>query len=980
MADGLSQLWTLLFSTGVHEEDAFRTRLAESLRTGLLWAGATGLAGVLLHFLTNYLLANRVVWISDRVMGSTFLLFDNVLIASLCVLLIALSQKEKINLPFGRFVAAIVLILGSGIALYADLITGTFSPHYVVTMYLLIVIAVPYKPWQTLLLGCVLGGLFYAMAPEGLYWTSQLVPTPRLFSSLPLLAVVTSVLTGVSAILYVNRLKSYRAHQQTQKQLREREELLDSVAKNIPDGIYRRRPDRTFEFANQAFLDMFGYEHLDELREADASSLYANPDTPRQLAELEEEQGRIDRKEVQYKRKDGSVFTGLLNTSTVYGEDGEIKYHDGIITDISELKRRENALIAAKEEAEEARELFRTIFNSVPVMINFFDQNGSLLMVNDYWEDVTGWSEEELKEHPNSLESLFEASEDHSSSPEDTEHGEPGQWRDYKFRTKDGETLDTTWTSADLPDGRRIDIGLDISERKDYERALREERNRFATLFQSLPTPVVHGEVKGEQEDMVIISQVNTAFEEVFGYDANQIRGEDLHELIVPPDEQEEAVEINQRGIEEETLEREVPRITAKGVRDFHLQATMREQADGATETYAIYSDITERKRMKKKLQTREQWLRSITQNISDGIFRSTPEQGLVYVNEAYVDMFGYESQEELYEIDSVDMYANPGVRERLMKLENEQGALNGVEVEFKRKDGSTFIGLLNSKVVEDKDGNPMYYDGAITDITERKQKEQKLQTAKEEAEEANRLKSAFLANMSHEIRTPLTSIIGFAEAIGDALSNSTSSTSPTQRSEPVEEVHRFSGLIERSGKRLLETLNSVLDLSKLEAGSMQLECEPIDAAEEIEETAELFVRRAEEQNIDLETDVPDTPLWSIADRGALERVLHNLLSNAVKFTESGGSVRLQARNGDNMIELEVEDTGVGIDPDFLPDLFDAFKQESKGPNRSHEGSGLGMAVTKQLVDRMDGDITVESEPGEGTRFTVSLPKATVSD
>jgi signal transduction histidine kinase len=237
--------------------------------------------------------------------------------------------------------------------------------------------------------------------------------------------------------------------------------------------------------------------------------------------------------------------------------------------------------------------------------------------------------------------------------------------------------------------------------------------------------------------------------------------------------------------------------------------------------------------------------------------------------------------------------------------------------------------------------------------------------TAKEEAETAGQLKSAFLANMSHEIRTPLTSIIGFAEAIGDE---------PAVQ-EKGGNVARFATLIAKSGNRLLETLDSVLDLSQLEAGSMEITAEPVEVTAEIEEAASLIEPRATEAGLEVSVELPERSLWARADRGALQRILNNLLGNAVKFTEADGSIAVRAATAGESVKFEVEDTGMGIDPDRLPELFEPFKQASDGPERSHEGSGLGLAVTKRLVDRMGGAIDVETAVGDGTTFTVSLPR-----
>ena len=978
--DRFPNFWTLFVSPNTYEaEAAFRSRLAHTARLGVLLAGLVGLFGVGLYSLVSLLTGKTATWaLTSPASSNALLLSHNGAIIGLCIFLMLLSQRDT-SLTVSRITMAGLALGAAAVTLHGDALTGTPKSGHLILAYLLATIAVPYRPRQVLGLGVGFSLLYCGLAPGGLLWGGPLLPRSHVAHGLPLMAVTTAVLTGASALLYANRHAHHQAQRQVQQKLADREELLDSIAQTVPGGIYRANAEREVVYANQAFLEMFGYDELTQLQEVESASLYADPDIQERLIEAEREQGSIDSTEVTYERRDGSTFTGLLNTRAVQDEDGAVKYHDGVIADISDLKRREQELRAAKDEAERAHALLETLLNNVPVMIDVYDKDGSLLMVNDHWEEVLGWTAAEMREQSSPPDLVFsdpEAQRSGKSFVEDT----PDEWQDLQLQTKSGQSIHTTWTTVRLPDDRRVEIGLDITNRKAYEDALRDQRDRFETLFENLPTPVVHGQLQRNGRDSVTIRDVNTAFEEVFGHDAEHIQGEALDDLIVPSGKEEAALELNQQVMAHGTLETEVERITADGPRIFRLQAALREKSGGAMEAYAIYSDITERKNMEEKLRSREEWLRSITQNISDGIFRSTPDRGLAYANQAYVDMFGYESAEELYDIDSVDMYADPEERERLIEIENEEGKIDGVEVEFQRKDGSTFVGLLSSTVVRDENGTPRYYDGAVTDITDRKRREQELQAAKEDAEEANRLKSAFLANMSHEIRTPLTSIIGFAEAIGEAISRSAEADEMTDSSAPASEsaadVRQFATLIERSGQRLLETLNSVLDLSKLEAGSMRLELQSVDAAQEVKETVELFERRAAEKDVAMDADIPDTPLWTRADRGALERILHNLLSNAVKFTGPGGSVVARCYGDSEAVTLAIEDTGVGIDPDFLPNLFNAFEQESTGHDRNHEGSGLGMAVTKRLVDRMDGAIEVDTEPDEGTCFTIELPAA----
>lgn len=236
----------------------------------------------------------------------------------------------------------------------------------------------------------------------------------------------------------------------------------------------------------------------------------------------------------------------------------------------------------------------------------------------------------------------------------------------------------------------------------------------------------------------------------------------------------------------------------------------------------------------------------------------------------------------------------------------------------------------------------------------------QALEKAVEEAEEMNRLQAAFLADMSHEIRTPLTSIIGFAEMLEEEVAD--------------EEPRRFVELILESGRRLLDTVNSVLDLSKLKRRSVHLNPKPTDVRDELRKTVRLFRTQAEEANLSLTVEVPAS-LDARLDASALHRSCSNLLSNAIKYTDPGGSVEVRGYPNGNDVVVEVEDDGIGIDPAFQDNLFEPFEQSDVGALHSEEGTGLGLAITQRLVSLMGGTIEVESTPDEGSLFTISVPR-----
>jgi len=285
-------------------------------------------------------------------------------------------------------------------------------------------------------------------------------------------------------------------------------------------------------------------------------------------------------------------------------------------------------------------------------------------------------------------------------------------------------------------------------------------------------------------------------------------------------------------------------------------------------------------------------------------------------------------------------------------------GTISGERYVFERPDGTIRYLSVNGAPLHTPDGDIRQVVFSIGDVTDQVQYEEELRAAKEEAERANKLKSAFLANVTHDLRNPLSSIIGSAELLArDA---------PKEFQSTVERI-------ERSSRRLLDTINSVLDLSKLEADAVEPDLEPVDVADEVLGTAEIFQTQFNEQDVTLETEVPEGPMPAELDATMLHRITDNLVGNALKFTDPGGTVTLRASATDETITIEVEDTGIGIEDDFFPQLFESFSRGEDATGR--EGSGLGLPITKRLTELMGGTIDVESEKGVGTRFTVRLPR-----
>ena len=282
-------------------------------------------------------------------------------------------------------------------------------------------------------------------------------------------------------------------------------------------------------------------------------------------------------------------------------------------------------------------------------------------------------------------------------------------------------------------------------------------------------------------------------------------------------------------------------------------------------------------------------------------------------------------------------------------------------------------IAFLNSNVEEiyditgepllDSDGKIVGITTASLNITDRKKNELELIKARQKAEESDKLKSNFLANMSHELRTPMVGILGFSQLL--------------VISDDIEEVNEMAELILNSGKRLMETLNLILDLSSIEAGESGIELLAFDIITEISNAVDIFKPLASKKNLKIEFNCDFDDLQIYSSRKAIESILNNLISNAIKFTNEGTislSICTEIENSIEWVLIEVKDTGIGIEEKNYEQIFKEFRQVSEGLGRSHEGTGLGLTLTKKYTEILGGTISIKSKINEGTSFTIKLP------
>jgi|WetSurMetagenome_2_1015567.scaffolds.fasta_scaffold00502_16 PAS domain S-box-containing protein len=380
--------------------------------------------------------------------------------------------------------------------------------------------------------------------------------------------------------------------------------------------------------------------------------------------------------------------------------------------------------------------------------------------------------------------------------------------------------------------------------------------------------------------------------------------------------------------------------------------------------------DITELKLAEKELRRSRRKYREIFENSILGLYQSVPEGRYLSVNPAFARLFGYSSPEEmLANVTDIghQLYLHPEDRERAVKQIIEEGYLEGFEIEVQRKDGTRFWVSMNTRIVQDEDG--MHFDGTVEDITKRKRAEDMLRAAKEVAEAATKSKTDFLANMSHEIRTPMNAVIGMTCLLLDE--------------DLTEKQKEYLETIRSSGEALLDIINDILDISKIEGSMMEMEHKPFSLQRCIEESISLGAENAAKKGLEMKYQIDQgIPDAFLGDHGRLRQVLVNLIGNAVKFTEKGWvSISVsgnEADNGSHELHFAIRDTGIGIADDKSDRLFQLFSQVDASTARRYGGTGLGLAISKKLVEMMKGRIWVESRPGVGStfHFTIKAQKA----
>jgi PAS domain S-box-containing protein len=542
-----------------------------------------------------------------------------------------------------------------------------------------------------------------------------------------------------------------------------------------------------------------------------------------------------------------------------------------------------------------------------------------------------------------------------------------GQVRELetRFRTKDGREVPVLISAARIElDGEACAVAMvrDITGLKETENKLQESEGAFRRIIESSPDPITINRLADGR-----YIQVGRKFA-VGEYSGDEALGRTPSQLNLWNDRRELKHFMETLRSKGRVSNMEVSFRTKSGQLSACLMSAVIVELKGEPCIVSFVRDVTKLKEIETKLRQSEATLRKVIETVPDPITINALSDGrFIAVNNALAQATGY-TREEMLGRPIAEFWADPAQLGEFIQRLGIDSAVRNMEMELRDKHGGVSPNLV-SAALADIDGEPSIISIA-RDITALKNTENELRAAREAALAAARAKSEFLSSMSHEIRTPMNAILGMTEILWE--------------SSPSQEQRRYLSIMRANGDALLNLINDILDLAKIESGRLQMERTDVKLDEVVDQVAEMMAIRSHEKGLELAVRIaPDVPLNLVGDPFRLRQILINLVGNAVKFTETGEIVLTVERAtavaaapqahgpiDELCLRFSVRDTGMGIPSDKLGLLFSNFSQVDSSTTRKYGGSGLGLAIVKRLVELHGGQIQVESEPGRGSCFS----------
>jgi PAS domain S-box-containing protein len=624
-----------------------------------------------------------------------------------------------------------------------------------------------------------------------------------------------------------------------------------------------------------------------------------------------------------------------------------------------------------------------TMIQSMPGVVYLYDVTGRFLRWNRNFEVVSGYSGEEISRmHPLDFFAESDKPKLREKIAQVFVSGESSV--EAPFVARDGTSIPYFFTGRRVQFESReclVGVGIGISDRLHAEQSLATSERKYRELVEHANSIILRWTVDGH------VTFLNEFGQRFFGYTAEEIIGRHVMDTIVPSKDSDghnlqalmQEICASPDDFEQNTNEN----VRRNGERVW-ISWTNRLEYDAVgnvVEILSVGTDITARRHAEERLRESEAHLIDAQRIARIGSWQLDLNSSHLRWSGQVCEIFGLDPANASGNYDAFTEYVHPQDRELLRAALQEATAGRArldIQHRIVLRDGTEKVVQALGDVKVDAHGTPALLLGTVHDVTDRVRIEAERER-RYRAEEADRIKSAFLATMSHELRTPLNSIIGFTGVLLQGLAG------------PLNpEQNKQLDMVRTSARHLLALVNDVLDISKIEAGQLEIFREPYDVQRSVEKVVNLVRPQAVARHLELRMLLAASLGSLVGDARRFEQVLLNLLSNAIKFTEQG-SIELSAGHVDGfamrnaaspgpVLRVSVTDTGVGIKQDDLAVLFQPFRQLDSGLARKHEGTGLGLAICARLVDLMGGEINVRSTLGKGSTFEVVLPMDVKAD
>jgi len=512
---------------------------------------------------------------------------------------------------------------------------------------------------------------------------------------------------------------------------------------------------------------------------------------------------------------------------------------------------------------------------------------------------------------------------------------------------------------------KNYELNSEVAERERLNQNLRKAEREYRAIIDSVSDIIFETTVAGE------IVFLNDTWQKITGFDIEQVKGRNLFDLLHPQDQEEQRSSFEMLVKGKKGAYRTFTRLrTSEGTfRSVELAMSMlRQDENRHMHVVGTVTDVEERRRAEKALSEAEKKYRTIVENAAGGIYQVTPEGQFLSANPAMARILGYDTTEQmLREVRNAHDNLYVSVRDRttfIRELET-TGTVHNFETEVRTKSGNKIWVNENARAVKDDDGNILYYEGSMENVTSRKHTEIDLREAKIQSDLANRAKSEFLTNMSHELRTPLNAIIGFAEVIRNEVLGPIGNK---QYWEYAKDIHD-------SGERLLTVINEILDVSSIESGERQINESEVNADDLVKLCVGFMLQKAEAGGLKISNMTAGKIPNVIGEELAMKQILINLIGNSIKYTPEGGRITLSHEiENSGRLRLSVTDTGIGMEEHEIEKALSPFGQLETSHNRAGSGAGLGLTLVESLMKLHGGELEIFSQKGIGTTVTIIFP------